>query len=668
MADASMLQGYLMKEKSKMSLLHGLTGDINKRYFRVRTIEGGDELALCYYKNIADPVVRGWIYLKDMTEIAEIQDTIILTSVARTLYLYAQTRAEHNLWVTGLAKLCPEAFVKLRRNAPAQKEMSDGPSIISRTSPRNEEAKGSPNEYVRTRDKNASQHGRHRGAEKRIAKKDDGFGDAGIEYSRTAGGKGRDGTGLQNNERSMDKRDIQLHVERSRDDMSNDVSGSDGGDRECGKKTISRDVERVESRGIQPTGAGDADTAGAADRQFDTVDDKKSSPPDHGCETSVPLRAGSSENENVETIELNESVGHDCTAGGLRDRKGMIGHAQQGIDGAALENELKRSNQHGEREFDEEAENDILVPQLEIVDWEGPRQGQSVTSRLHRHISGENDLEALGSVNAILPPPKEFLASRPLKSSPRTQGEVESKHKPGGHGMECLELENGLKNGLKPAKKGRRTSAADVEWSDGAEARDQLRQFDDKISTLTDYGPVNLGDSDDDDDEEEDFDIEIEKQRRRANAAILALETAAKEADEDAQADVREDSDCKRPCEKIRKKPANAHRERCVPSPTGPPPAGAPRNGRRGQGVPRPRIAPPKLASHTRSKQASHWTEPNAASDNIIWDEIKTPCHGSPTMGSRGPGGLPAAVGASETATSSGVDRDYGCHREQLDD
>ena len=50
-----------------------------------------------------------------MTEIAEIQDTIILTSVARTLYLYAQTRAEHNLWVTGLAKLCPEAFVKLRR-------------------------------------------------------------------------------------------------------------------------------------------------------------------------------------------------------------------------------------------------------------------------------------------------------------------------------------------------------------------------------------------------------------------------------------------------------------------------------------------------------------------------------------------------------------------------
>lgn len=39
MTDVSMLQGYLMKEKSKTGLLHGLTGDVNKRYFRVRKIE-----------------------------------------------------------------------------------------------------------------------------------------------------------------------------------------------------------------------------------------------------------------------------------------------------------------------------------------------------------------------------------------------------------------------------------------------------------------------------------------------------------------------------------------------------------------------------------------------------------------------------------------------------
>lgn len=81
-------------------------------------LQTSHELALCYYKNAADPEVRGWIYLRDMTEIAEDQDTVILTSVVRTLHLYAPTRAEHNMWVTGLAKLCPEAFIKLGREEP----------------------------------------------------------------------------------------------------------------------------------------------------------------------------------------------------------------------------------------------------------------------------------------------------------------------------------------------------------------------------------------------------------------------------------------------------------------------------------------------------------------------------------------------------------------------
>lgn len=211
MENLSALRGYLMKEKSKTGLLHGLTGDINKRYFKVQRIEvryecavysgepsravivhqclirtficaatrnvrsntllrvalgssnhvvilswgiwvslrspnglsdawsrphtmrvrvpllihilfpeiafpqASDELALCYYKNIEDPHIRGWIYLKDVTQIAEDKDTMTVSSVARTLHLYAQTRAEHNRWVTGLAKLCPDAFVKLER-------------------------------------------------------------------------------------------------------------------------------------------------------------------------------------------------------------------------------------------------------------------------------------------------------------------------------------------------------------------------------------------------------------------------------------------------------------------------------------------------------------------------------------------------------------------------
>lgn len=41
MSQAMKLEGYLMKEKSKLTLLHGLTGDVNKRYFRIRSIEVG---------------------------------------------------------------------------------------------------------------------------------------------------------------------------------------------------------------------------------------------------------------------------------------------------------------------------------------------------------------------------------------------------------------------------------------------------------------------------------------------------------------------------------------------------------------------------------------------------------------------------------------------------
>lgn len=80
-----------------------------------RCAQGSPELALCYFKSITDAEVRGWIYLKDVTEIAENQDIIILTSTARTLHLYAETRAEHNAWVTGLAMLCPDAIKILGR-------------------------------------------------------------------------------------------------------------------------------------------------------------------------------------------------------------------------------------------------------------------------------------------------------------------------------------------------------------------------------------------------------------------------------------------------------------------------------------------------------------------------------------------------------------------------
>ena len=307
-----------------------------------------------------------------------------------------------------------------------------------------------------------SQHDRRRGAENRI---DNGIGeqanDGEKKVSRTTGRKGTSGTDFERKECSMGEQDVRLNIMRTHEDDSDDDDddgGSNGGDRERGKASIPRDVERFEPRGTQS--ARDDATSGAVEGQCGIDDGKKSIRRDHDCVALTPLRTCPSDNENVETIELDEKI-PDC--------KGPIGKVQQGMDGPELENELTRSNQDEEGGLDEEAGSDLLVPPLEILDWEGPRQGQSATSRLHRHISG-NDPEALGFVNITVPPPKEFLASRPLQSPARVRGQNEGKDTSGGENLEPESLH--LESGLKPARKGRRASAADLEWSDGAEARD----------------------------------------------------------------------------------------------------------------------------------------------------------------------------------------------------
>lgn len=329
-------------------------------------------------------------------------------------------------------------------------------------------------ETARARDNIKSQDGRRRDTETRIAKKDDGIdgqgSDAEMEVNRTTDRKGTGGTDFERNERSMGEQDSRLNFQRSHEDSSedNDDNGnSNGGDRECGQVSSSREVERVEPRGTQPKGG--AATSGETENQCGTDDGKKSFRSGHSCATSTPLKACSSDNENVETMELGESVDHKYGTGGIRDRNGTLGHVLQGINGLALENELKGSNQDEESELDEEEESDVFVPPLELLEWEGPRQGQSATSRLHRHISG-NDPDALGSANATLPPPKEFLASRPLQSPARIQGKNEDKNRPDGQRLEPESLH--LENGLKSARKGRRTSAADLVWGEGEELRD----------------------------------------------------------------------------------------------------------------------------------------------------------------------------------------------------
>eukprot|EP00639_Heterosigma_akashiwo_P029694 CAMPEP_0194664486 /NCGR_PEP_ID=MMETSP0295-20121207/1495_1 /TAXON_ID=39354 /ORGANISM="Heterosigma akashiwo, Strain CCMP2393" /LENGTH=140 /DNA_ID=CAMNT_0039546247 /DNA_START=173 /DNA_END=592 /DNA_ORIENTATION=+ len=115
MVDINVLEGWLFKEKSKQPRV-GILSDSNKRWFKINQISGdGDrsEMALCYYKNQGSREPKGWIYLNDVTEIIEDDNSIIVISPSRRMKLRAQTRAEHRLWLAGLAQACPDARAQL---------------------------------------------------------------------------------------------------------------------------------------------------------------------------------------------------------------------------------------------------------------------------------------------------------------------------------------------------------------------------------------------------------------------------------------------------------------------------------------------------------------------------------------------------------------------------
>lgn len=95
-------------------------------------------------------------------------------------------------------------------------------------------------------------------------------------------------------------------------------------------------------------------------------------------------------------------------------------------------------------------------------------------------------------------------------------------------------------------------------------------------------GPVDLGDSNEDG--KDDLDLEVEEQRRRATAALIALETAVKEADEGAQKESEALARFKRQSEGgVRGVVAKTY-----PFPAAPPPPSLVRKARRGRGVPPP--------------------------------------------------------------------------------
>ncbi|CAN0061820.1 unnamed protein product [Ectocarpus sp. 8 AP-2014] len=732
MEDALKLQGYLMKEKSKLSRLHGLTGDINKRYFKIQSIEGSEELALCYYKKFNVPEIRGWIYLKDVTEIAEDQDTIIVTSAARTLHLYAQTRAQHNLWVTGLAKLCPHAFAMLGRNASVRRMENDlrmtsptdtsltKPAVADRSfakdrdkpvmdPPENHSVDGvesspstnesdSQSESFQTaggHDIKRDRNGRHRGQSagdhgapeeshaswstprrdsRNVARKQRHRGDAErgrrggnervskgpchrrreeYEDSRLVRSSGR----LVHRGNTCDKGSTRLRKEerqgqRSRgsggesvakasshdEEESSDTSasptrnsrnaGDTKDDRDAGATSTSyftglqasasdedghedvadeRDLEpcgqyagRLDE-GLNPTSVGEKGSTVSSDivvvRPPESQDDEM---------TKKSRAYYSSDNENVETIELDEGespvVAHNV-------------QVRQPEDNPAPASVPRKNNQDEEKEeVDEEADIDLAVPRLEIGDWEGPHQGQSATSRLHRHIS-RRDTEAVGFSGGV-PSPKEFLTHK-LAESPST--------------TDC-ERNTGSDSLPKPTTNGRRRSAADLEWNDGGETPDRPRCTE---ATLTHSGnsrPVAL---DFEDHGGNNLNLEVEKQRRRAAAAVLALETAAKEADEGAQVE----SECLGDCKRDSSGGARGVVAKAYPSPAGPPPAELLRKSRRGRGAPPPGVAPPKTAPSRRAKPSNRPRDSDENStDDDRDDETKKPRNDSPVAGASGEG------------------------------
>ncbi|CAB1098247.1 unnamed protein product [Ectocarpus sp. CCAP 1310/34] len=563
MEDALKLQGYLMKEKSKLSRLHGLTGDINKRYFKIQSIEGSEELALCYYKKFNVPEIRGWIYLKDVTEIAEDQDTIIVTSAARTLHLYAQTRAQHNLWVTGLVKLCPHAFAMLGRNASVRRMENDlrmtsptgtslsTPAVVDKSfakdrykavigpqenhsvdgiesSPSTNESDSQSESFqtARGHETKRGRNGRHRGQSagdhqvpeephalwstprrdsRNVVSKQRHRGDdeCGRRGGNERGSKGpchrrrgeyedrrlvRSSGRLVHRGNTCDKgstrrRNEERQGQRSRGRVGESVAKANSHDEEESSHTSASPTRNCKSGGhtkddrdagarSKPCFTGLPASASDENGHEDVPDERDLEPCgqyagrlDEGLTpTSVEEKVGtnssdkvvvrppeprddemtkksrafySSDNENVETIELDERE-NPVVAHNVQPRPPDDNPSPASVP--------RKSNQDEEKEeVDEEADIDLAVPRLEIGDWEGPHQGQSVTSRLHRHIS-RRDTEAVGFSGGV-PPPKEFLTHK-LAESPSTS---DCERKTGSEGLP------------KPTTR----SAADLEWNDG---------------------------------------------------------------------------------------------------------------------------------------------------------------------------------------------------------
>eukprot|EP01038_Epipyxis_sp_PR26KG_P008010 gene8010-10855_t len=122
------LEGWLLKRKVNNDGSNK-TGffSANKRYFRIQEAKGLDhtELALCYYKSPKEREPRGWIYLKDVTEIFDDEKAISVLSMARSMNIEASAMTDHLKWLQNLIDYCPQARTLNVRSRQAVRKHSN---------------------------------------------------------------------------------------------------------------------------------------------------------------------------------------------------------------------------------------------------------------------------------------------------------------------------------------------------------------------------------------------------------------------------------------------------------------------------------------------------------------------------------------------------------------
>lgn len=108
--EITFLEGWLLKKKApgKQKVLRILSGD-RKRWFQVKELTSFDrvEVTLCYFKSQHETEARGWIYLRDVTQLHEDGKNITIVSLARSITVEAKSRAEHKFWFEGISRFCP---------------------------------------------------------------------------------------------------------------------------------------------------------------------------------------------------------------------------------------------------------------------------------------------------------------------------------------------------------------------------------------------------------------------------------------------------------------------------------------------------------------------------------------------------------------------------------